>query len=523
LNVAVLHMLAYPGRFNVIPPMLSPQENVRFELALRWVEDGRPSWALRIPPGLPVDALPALTPRDAALQGYAVVPKDFPFAIGLTALLVRVDPRLALGVSLLSGTALLAAVATLARRLGGPWSGVAASAVLATTGSFMAGTSGPLNIGAAVAAAVVTGVLLLVPRPGRPPSNSVASSSGRAWYRDVLAGISWGVAANLHHDVVLLAAGLLVPFALPSQGGLLRVLRVGGGFLIALLPGLGYYAWLNGSPFDTGYALAARTLRVPGGHFFAILSLDPSMLIQHLQRYVTHTEVCVLLAGAFLASRHAGSSPARRLAGGLMLGAVPYLVFLGSRPLYGVDRFTLGASFLRYMLPVVALLVCLCTARPGTEPPLSHWFRATALGVSAVVGIVLLAQSPGGVVDQRRQVLESTQLRADILRVTEPEAIVVTARGDKVLWPHRITLTAAYLVRDPTEGIRNGPTTFDVVPTPHRLAQVVADLAHAGDRVYVLSDSLPPGVKRLDVELELAGARREPTAVRSLFLIVSTH
>jgi hypothetical protein len=553
LTVAVLHVLSYPGRFNVAPPMLSPQENVRFELALRWVEEGRPGWALRIPPGLPVDAVPALTPRDAALQRDTVVPKDFPFAIGLTALLGRVDLRLALAISLLSGIALLAAVASLARRLGGPWSGVTAAAVVATTGSFMAGTGGPLNTGAAVAAAVLIGVLLLVPRPEeltssercgntavglphrapavRPASHvggirrtghqrrlprGFASSCCETSRRDVLAGISWGVAANLHHDVVLLTAGLLVPFILPSQGGLSRALRVGGGILIALLPGLAYYAWVNGSPFETGYAVAARTL---GGHLFAVMPLDLGMLLRHLQRYVARPEVCALLACAFLTSWYARSSSTLRLAWGLLLGAVPYLVFVGSRPLYGIDRFTLGASFLRYALPVVALLVCLCTARPGREPLPSRGFRATVVGVSALVGVALLIQDPGGLVDQRRQVLHSAQLRADILGVTEPDAIVVTARGDKLLWPRRTTLTAAYLIRDPTEGIRYGPTTYDVVPTPRRLAQVVANLARAGDKVYVLSDSLPPYVAGLDVELGLVGARREPTPVRSLFLI----
>jgi len=517
----VLQVVTFPGRFDRDPPMLGPQENVRFELAQQWVQTGRPSRDLDVPTGLPADEIPALTPRDAALQDGAVVPKDFPYAIGSTAILSAVDPRLALAFSALTGLALLAVAAALARRLGGRWSGVAAAAVLASAAAFTAGTSGPVNTGAAGALGVVAGVLLLLPTAAAPTETGPGARSRTSPARDVLSGTCFGIAAGLHHDVVLLAAGLVVPFVLPPQGGWARAARTAGGALIALLPGFAFYAWLYGSPLTTGYAVGAEALGTPHDDFFALFTLNAGLLSEHLRLYVLRPEVGLLLIGALVSITHAGRPEPRRLAMGLLLGGVPYLVFMGARPLYGVDAFTAGASFLRYSLPVLALLICLCTASLGAGPPRRRCTVAGTLGISALIAVVVQAGSPGGLVDVHRQVVTNTDIRDAVLEATEPDAVVVTARWDKVLWPHRRTVTAAYLVRGPTEGLRYGSSMYDVVPTPARLAEVVADLTHTGVRVYVLYDALPPYVGGLDVELRLVGVRREATAVPSLSLITA--
>lgn len=518
LVVAVVHVVVYPGLLGADPPMFGPQENVRLELAQQWVTEGQPTRELERPRGLVGDAQHALTPRDAALQGGAVVPKDFPFAVALTALLLLVDPRLAAALSTISALALLLVVALLARRLGGRWSGVTAAAVLATTGAFTAGTSGPLNTSATAATVLVAAVLLLLPaRPALPGAPFLAPSP----LRDVMAGVLLGVGANLRHDLVLLAAGLLVALVLTSPRGAVRACRVAIGGLVALVPGLIYYDWLHGSPFTTGYAVGARALAVPGEPHFELLTLNAGMLLEHLGHYVARPEVVLLVACALLASGARRSSVGAPLALGLVLGGVAYLVFVGARPLYGVDEFTLGASFLRYALPVVALLLCLCTANRQSEPAATRRTRGVLLALSALVGLVLAVTSPGGLLDQRRQVLQNAQLRAQVLEVTEPDAVVVTARGDKVLWPRRTTITAAYLIRKPMDGLRYGSITYDVVPEPRRLAEVVAGLTHAGEQVYVLGDAFPPYWDGLDLELRLAGVQRVPTAARSLFKITA--
>jgi hypothetical protein len=513
--VATAQAWATPGRFGADPVMLSPQENVRLELATAWVEHGRPSRDLVLPPGLAPDVARAVTPRDAALQDGHVVPKDFPGAVALTALLVRVDPRLAVALSTLSALALLLVVARLARRLGGGrWSGPAAAAVVATTTAFTAGTGGPLNSSATGAAAVVAAVLLLLPAPTASPRLGVSA-------RDVLAGVLLGAGANLRHDLVLLAAGLAAPLVLPPRGSVGRLARVAAGALCAVVPGLLYYAWLHGSPFRTGYALGADELAVPGEPHFDLLTLNAQRLLEHGALYVARPEVVLLLGAAALAARGRRSVPARSLTAGLLLGATGYLVFVGARPLYGVDEFTLGASFLRYALPVVALLGCLATASGGSEPAGRRRARVALLTTSALLGLLLAVQAPGGLLDQRRQVQASAELRDRVLRHTEQDALVVTGRGDKVLWPHRRTITAAYLLRTPADGLRYGTIMYDVVPTPRRLAEVLAGLQPAGSPVYLLADALPPSREGLDLELRLVGLRRSPTRAPGLFAVTA--
>jgi hypothetical protein len=519
--VAALQMVAFPGRFGGDPPMLGPQENVRWDLAQRWVETGRPIRELVVPERTPTDVVPALAPRDAAVQDGAVVPKDFPLAVGLTSLLVLVDPRLALSLSGLSGLALLAVVAALARRLGGPWSGVLAAGVLATTAAFAAGTVGLLNTGATAALAVVGGVLFLVPAHGRtgfPTEDPPRAAHPR---RDVASGLAFGTALALHHDLVLLVAGLVLAFTVRSPHRWLRTAWIGSGALIAVVPTLAYYAWMHGSPFVTGYAVGADGLPVADGQFLAVFTLEPSMLLEHVRRYCVRPEVGCLVGSALLSARWVPQRAVRMLALGVLLGGVPFLVFAGARPLYGVDEFSVGASFLRYALPVVALSTCICAAGPLEGPSVSGRTRLAALAAAGVIGAVLVLQAPGGVLDQRRHVLESTALRAAVLATVEADAVVVTTHGDKLLWPQRSTVTATYLVRDPDEGFRRGSTLYDVVPRPHRLADVAARSVAAGLRVYVLADTLPPDLRGLDEQLRRAGVQRERTAVPSLSQITA--
>jgi hypothetical protein len=245
------------------------------------------------------------------------------------------------------------------------------------------------------------------------------------------------------------------------------------------------------------------------------------MLLEHVRRYVLRPEVVLLGVAAVIACTGRPDPTVSRLARGLLLGGLPYLVFMGARPLYGVDHLTMGASFWRYALPVVAVIVSLGLSGLGGEQPTRRRARLAALWTSALLGVLVLAHAEAGPLDQRAQVQRSMQFRAQVLEVVPPDAVVVTARGDKLLWPQRSTIVAAYLVRNRGEGVRSGSAMYDVLPTPHRLAHVVAGLVAAGEQVYVLSDGFPPYLGGFDLELRLAGVRREATAVHALFRITA--
>jgi hypothetical protein len=143
-----------------------------------------------------------------------------------------------------------------------------------------------------------------------------------------------------------------------------------------------------------------------------------------------------------------------------------------------------------------------------------------ALAAAALVGAVVVVHGPGGQLRQRAMLEQNAALREGALAVVERDAVVVTARGDKLLWPDRTTITAAYLVRSAGEGVRVGSTMYDLVPAPERLADVVARLV-PGRPVYLLEDAIPPDRDALEAALGRAGVRREATTVPGLHRVTA--
>ena len=187
LTVVVLQVMRHPGLFDHDPPMLGPQENVRYELARQWVQDGAPVWHLSRAGGAARRRRTGADPsgrraagHDRGAQGLPVrrralraADADRPpsrrgleHAVGAGAAGARGRTGPALGESL---------------ERGGRGRGRGRRA-----GAFAASTSGPLNTGGAVAAAVVTGVLLLLPRG--PTSPGIGPAARPSPGRDVLAG-----------------------------------------------------------------------------------------------------------------------------------------------------------------------------------------------------------------------------------------------------------------------------------------------------------------------------------------------
>lgn len=521
-------VITVPGRFHQDPLLQSPQENSRLQLALDWIEQGRPAHPLPAYSRLPSDVAPALLPRDAALVGDEVVPKDFPYALGLVALLALVDARLPAATSLLASLALVAATAAVAVRVSGsPWSGPLAAVVLVSTATFLSGSTGLVTTGAATACAVMVGLLALVPRRTRS-SGAAPSGTERGLPRsDVLAGLAFGLAVGLHHDVVLFVAGIVAAVGMHRYGGRPgRSVAVTAGMAVALLPVMLYNAWLFDSPVRTGYAAGEQFFdRFMIGHRAGILDLRPELLAAHVELYVARPEVVLLLAGAALvvAGARRSTSPeqtgaawrktTRLLAAGVLLGGVPYLAFAGARPLFGGEAFHLGGSFLRYGLVVmapVAALAAACLSVPDA--------RLRRLSLAALSGSVLLGSStawsaPGGLVHQHELASREGTTRHRELAVTMESAVVVTARHDKYLWPQRRTLVAAYLVRHPDEAVRHGEGLYDVAPTAARLGDVLVRLVGCGWPVTIVDDGWVVDRQVLEETLERAGLHRQKTTV----------
>jgi hypothetical protein len=514
--VGVALFLAHPGLLGADPTFMSPHENVRYQLASQWLRTGRPSYPVPGFERLPSEVAPASTPRDAALLGGRVVPKDFPYALGLVTVLLAVDPRLPLLLSTVSGIGVLVVAGLLAWELSGSRAAaMLAGGLVATSTAFYAATAGLLETGATTALAVLAGTLALC----RGRRAGTAPRSGARL--DALGGACYGLAVGLHHGVALLVAGLLVGFALPRSGGYpRRWLALGAGVAGALLPVLAYDAWLFGSPLTTGYEVGARFFDEHFAHHTAgLFDLRPALLARHARLYLARPEVALPVGAAALAVAGGWGRrrPAARAVGiGLLLGGPAYLSFMGARPLWGSEEFRVNASWLRYALPVLALVAVLAAAGvAGVAPGRRRALAWAAACLPLLLGCAATYWTPKGPLQIRAQTLTATRLRHEVLAATPPGATVLTARGDKLLWPERSTITVAYLVRDRPAG--GDDPIYATVPSPALVADVLARLVERGEPAYVWNDGwLDPADPTLDRRTRALGLVRHDTAVRWL-------
>jgi hypothetical protein len=126
-----------------------------------------------------------------------------------------------------------------------------------------------------------------------------------------------------------------------------------GGLLVA-----GYHTWVYGAPWRTGYgiglALAAKTANPDKAGLF---SYRFDSLSSHVRLYLLRPETLALLALAAIgvvAAVRGRSAGAKVVAAVLVAAVVVVLGYYGGRNTWGVGIFEANASFLRYLLPVLA-------------------------------------------------------------------------------------------------------------------------------------------------------------------------
>lgn len=515
--VSVALFLAYPDRLGSDPTFMSPHENVRYHLARQWVRTGRPTYRVPGFDRLPGEVAPASTPRDAALLGDRVVPKDFPYALGMVAVLLAIDPRLPMLLSTVSGIGVLLVAGLLAWELSrSRAAGLLAAVLVASSTSFYAATAGLLETGATTALAVLAGTLALC--HGR----RIGTDPGRAARLDMLGGACYGLAIGLHHGVVLLVAGLLAAFALPRFGGRpRRWVALGAGLAGALLPVFAYNMWLFGSPLTTGYGVGERFFNENfGQHTAGLFDLRPALLAHQLWLYLGRPEVVLLIAAAgavVVGGRGRRRHPAHAVGVGLLLGGPAYLAFMAARPLWGIDEFRVNASLLRYGLPLFALVAVLAASTvAGVAPRRWRVLAWSGASLTVLLGLAATFLVPEGPLQIRADTVTGVRLRHAVLAATPPGAVVLTARGDKFLWPDRSTLTVAYLVRGDGR-VGDDDPIYTAVPSPALVADVLARLVERGEQTYVWNDGwLDPADPTLDQLTRARGLARHDTLVGGL-------
>ena len=138
----------------------------------------------------------------------------------------------------------------------------------------------------------------------------------------------------------------------------------------------------------------------------------------------------------------------RFLAGATLFVAIALLVYYGSWRLTDTPdptALSISMSYVRYFLPFYALLVVWAARFLGTTagPMAKPVVRVLIIAVLFVFSYnVTMIAGDGGILSQRTVLSHYDRFAGGVLQHTEENAIIVTARGDKYIWPHRDVITS---------------------------------------------------------------------------------
>ncbi len=310
----------------------------------------------------------------------------------------------------------------LARRWRGPAVGLAAGALLMVTPAYWHASIQPFT------PTIPLVVLLLA---------AVLGLTGRRPVSFALGGVAMGVALAIrpHEAIWVLPAAL---FLLYRRAGWKQV----GSAIVGLVIPLAIVAWLQlqtyGSILGTGYSLVSAG---DGGPF----SLSVRAVATNVWRYIAQLHGYLLglaAAGAALASHRSPGS--RRYIGAALVVAAGLLLIYGSYLVHdspGIAEPTIGNSQVRYMLPLLALLVPLAASFVAK---ISSGASVAAVAIAAVLGYGSVVAAPGdGTLAVQRTLDANAGIQRVVLFVTDDQTLVVAGRLDKLFVGLRPTAFAA--------------------------------------------------------------------------------
>ena len=491
-GIALAYMLLQPGLFADRPVFSSPQGNVTYALTERFADGHGFRQPLPHAARLDPDVARALVPRDAAGDGEAVVPKEFAGPMLLYGILAWLWQPLAWLISPLAAAAGTVQLVRIVDAL--PWPGRARRAhALSLAGGI--------------------GLLLWISYPPLVINGSQVYGSDTVSLALMLTAVlhtirfwRWGRTSDLLWTAAAFGAGVLfrypnallgVPLAVSLLATKRVTVRQAALALTAVMPSvvalLAFNRAVYGSITATGYSLGVEQLGAAGLGPGGLFGFDPAVAASFLRPYVLESPMLLApaIVGLILGIRAAPRAAERALIISLLAAAGLIVAFHIGHPAWGRDRTVVNASILRYLLPATAI---------------GFAFLALELGglrrrVRVLLVVVLVAGSLGtavfgyaGVVARARFVRWHTDIRADVIAATEPDALIAAKLADKYLFPERQTLTLTFLVDGESDAVARANRAWDHVPTPERFADVAARVRAAGIPLYFLDDTLIDGL-----------------------------
>ncbi len=336
--------------------------------------------------------------------------------------------------------------------------------------------------------------------------------------RRVAAGIVFGFALITRASEIVwavpLALGLLIYFERTRWKSWLPAVA---GVLLPLLLWGWYNAATYGSPFRTAYTPPARVSteqavlpeitappsELPLSERILPFGFHPRLVVRHFRDYglrlfwwyAAFAGVGYALA---IARWKTQSKPVRALIVVTAIVAGWLAILYGSwyfRDNLDPNAVTIGTSYVRYFMPIyvlslpfAAMMLLLIREKAGRP----HFAIAIA-GLFAALGFqAAFVEGDESLASVRRTLQENAAKRATLLAAIPEDAVVVTQRFDKIVFPDRIRIIpdgswgAAARLAD-----RFPVLWYGIEPGPEERAKILADADAAGLAVDAMSSPIP--------------------------------
>ncbi len=486
----------------------SPLENLSFNFIKNIHETGSIQYDISNLPSitnLGKDDHGLYSPRDGAVSGSSIVPQD---SLGIYVLgYVVNNPNLLVFINPLASAAILLLVYCLSRELFGKTSYIPLAAMLlcATLPVFWFQASRIVVSDIFASLFFVSMVYAYV-----------LSKKNRAWsYVAIYMAL---LSIMFRYTNLLFIAPLITYLLIKNYHYYFERYKLSLAALLLLLltalPVLHINNQLYGGPLKTGYSLSYENIAGSTGTNTSLVQFDTSNIANYMDKYLLSLNplIFVLFIIGFTVFYSKVFNQFKWYAG---LTFIIISIYFGSRVTWGLntDNAYIDASFSRYMLPVLILMVVIGSL---TLTLVSRRIQLLILSCTLIFSSWLALFGKSGVVDTLKYGNSQLPLKQNILNSTDDESVIIVTQFDKVLFPDRSTIATGLLA----SGANQGETRiWDLKPNLNQLSSVTAQLKNSDKSVYFL-DEMVVDVTELNQSISSHGYTMQPTPVQNLYMVV---
>lgn len=178
------------------------------------------------------------------------------------------------------------------------------------------------------------------------------------------------------------------------------------------------------------------------------------------------------------------------------------IIYFGSRNIYGIEKFSLSGSFLRYILPLILfILIFFILYILYISKNNNKFIILFFILIIVVINILISINIRGGLWENIRLQGNHIKLSNTVMNITENNSIIITLTNDKLIFPKRIVVIGSMLsenvdsVQTPPQGV------YYIYPSNDIFAEKINEIFKLGRPLYIIKEGDFFNDELLDSEL----------------------